>query len=141
MTGSFINISVFTPTYNRVVLLERLYISLINQTNYNFEWIIVDDGSSDDTLDKVNKWIAENKIKITYYKQENRGKHTAINKGVSLAKNLLFFIVDSDDYLLPCNVVSLRKSLEIIFLFPEKVLFLGSIKGVIQLPKTRLIIE
>lgn len=96
-----IKISVFTPTYNRILLLERLYKSLRAQTNKNFEWIIVDDGSSDTTEQIVNRWIDENKVIIKYYKQANGGKHRAINKGISLAEGLLFFIVDSDDFLLP----------------------------------------
>ncbi|WP_291062627.1 MULTISPECIES: glycosyltransferase family 2 protein [unclassified Empedobacter] len=93
-------ISIFTPAYNRAQLLERLYISLSNQTNKSFEWIIVDDGSIDNTEETVREFIKEKLISITYYKQNNAGKHIAINKGVELAKGELFFIVDSDDYLL-----------------------------------------
>ncbi len=102
-------ITVFTPTYNRVNTLPRLYNSLINQTNLNFEWVIVDDGSSDNTEAIVNSWIKENLILINYYKQINGGKHRAINKGVQLAKGELFFIVDSDDYL-PYNSLSYIES-------------------------------
>lgn len=101
MKNTVVNITVFTPTYNRIRLLERLYISLIAQTTKNFEWIIVDDGSSDTTEQEVNQWINEQKIVIKYFKQPNGGKHRAINKGISLAKGTLFFIVDSDDFLLP----------------------------------------
>lgn len=92
-------ISIFTPTYNRAHLLKRLYNSLLNQKLQNFEWIIVDDGSVDNTHEVVNAFISENKVSVTYYKKENGGKHRAINKGVELAKGELFFIVDSDDYL------------------------------------------
>lgn len=92
-------ISIFTPTYNRAHLLKRLYNSLLSQKLQNFEWIIVDDGSVDNTAEVVNAFIVENKIPVTYYKKENGGKHRAINKGVQLAKGELFFIVDSDDYL------------------------------------------
>ena len=92
-------ISIFTPAYNRAHLLTQLYNSLTAQKYYNFEWIIVDDGSTDTTSEVVQAFIAENKIPITYFKKANGGKHLAINKGVELAKGDLFFIVDSDDYL------------------------------------------
>lgn len=95
-----IKITVFTPTYNRAYILPNLYDSLQNQTYKDFEWIVIDDGSTDKTEELFNKWISEkNDFKITYKKVENGGKHRAINKGVSMAKGELFFIVDSDDYL------------------------------------------
>lgn len=94
-----IEITVFTPTYNRSYILPQLYESLIRQSNKNFEWLIIDDGSTDDTRQLVEQWIAENIIFIRYYKTTNGGKSRAINKGVNLAKGELFFIVDSDDYL------------------------------------------
>ncbi|WP_291073123.1 glycosyltransferase family 2 protein [Empedobacter sp. UBA5987] len=93
-------VSIFTPTYNRAELLSRLYDSLVKQTNQNFEWVIVDDGSIDNTSEVVKKFISEQKIQINYYKQKNSGKHIAINKGVEMARGELFFIVDSDDYIL-----------------------------------------
>ena len=92
-------ITVFTPTYNRAHILVKLYESLLKQTNKNFEWIIVDDGSTDNTEQLFDKWKLENNLEITYVKQKNSGKHIAINTGVKLAKGELFFIVDSDDYL------------------------------------------
>lgn len=92
-------ITVFTPTYNRAYILPRLYQSLIEQTNQEFEWIIVDDGSTDNTEDIVQSWIKENKITIRYFKQENQGKMMAHNKGVEEAIGELFVCVDSDDYL------------------------------------------
>lgn len=93
-------ITVFTPTYNRGNILNKLYCSLIDQTNKNFEWIIVDDGSTDHTEEIVKDWIKDQKdFNIIYFKKENGGKHTAINKGLDLAKGKMFFIVDSDDYL------------------------------------------
>lgn len=94
-------ISIFTPAYNRASLLPRLYESLKTQHVNNFEWIIVDDGSADDTEAVVHTFVEENVIPIRYIKKENEGKHLAINKGVELAKGELFFIVDSDDYLTP----------------------------------------
>lgn len=92
-------ITVFTPTYNRAHLLKRLYTSLCNQKFSDFEWIIVNDGSTDETEKVIQSFINENKIKINYLFQQNLGKHTAINKAVNIAKGNYFFIVDSDDFL------------------------------------------
>lgn len=93
-------ITVFTPTYNRGYIIETLYRSLQRQTFKDFEWIIVDDGSSDNTEKLVQNWIRENNFfPIYYYKKENGGKCRAINYGLDLAKGRLFFTVDSDDYL------------------------------------------
>lgn len=93
-------ITIFTPVYNRAYIIEKLYFSLLRQTNYNFEWLIVDDGSTDNIEQYIHKWIKNTKnFEIRFYHQENGGKHRAINYGVSLTKNDAFFIVDSDDYL------------------------------------------
>ena len=97
-------ITIFTPTYNRAHLLPRLYDSLCKQTYVDFEWIIVDDGSKDNTEEVVRDFINLQKIKIQYFKQENGGKHRAINRGVKEAKGELFFIADSDD-MLPVNAL------------------------------------
>jgi len=92
-------LTIFTPAYNRVNLLPRLYSSLVQQKTQNFEWIIVDDGSTDNTKEVIEGFIAENIIPIIYIYKENGGKHLAINKGVEHTQGELFFIVDSDDYL------------------------------------------
>lgn len=92
-------VSVLTPTYNRSRQLPFLYKSLLAQSNQNFKWIIVDDGSTDGTEDIVNKFINEKKIDIVYFKKKNGGKHTAINMGVKNITSPLTFIVDSDDIL------------------------------------------
>jgi glycosyltransferase involved in cell wall biosynthesis len=92
-------ISIFTTTYNRAHTLQKLYDSLVVQFTKNFDWIIVDDGSEDKTKELVDTWVEEKKIQIIYEKKKNEGKHIAINRGVELSKNELFFIVDSDDYL------------------------------------------
>ena len=95
-------LTIFTPTYNRAYILENLYRSLQLQNCHDFEWLIVDDGSEDDTEALVRGWMNEdNSFPIRYYKQENGGKHRAINRGLELAQGELFFTVDSDDYLTP----------------------------------------
>lgn len=91
-------ITVFTPTYNRGYILHKLYTSLKNQTSDNFEWIIVDDDSTDDTEQVVASFESVGHG-ITYIKQPHGGKHRAINRAVKIAKGDYFFIVDSDDYL------------------------------------------
>lgn len=92
-------VTIFTPAYNRAYTLGRLYDSLLHQTDKRFCWLIVDDGSTDETEKLVSSWIDENKIEIEYYKQENQGKPAAHNKGVELTHTALFTCVDSDDYL------------------------------------------
>lgn len=92
-------VTVFTPAYNRGYTLGRLYKSLLGQTDKRFCWIVVDDGSTDDTEELVSTWIKENKVDVQYYKQENQGKPSAHNKGVELSRTELFTCVDSDDYL------------------------------------------
>lgn len=94
-------ITVFTATYNRGYLLKNLYESLLMQNFNDFEWLVVDDGSTDNTEHIINECIRERKLQIRYLKKPNGGKHTAINAGVQLAKGELFFIIDSDDILIP----------------------------------------
>lgn len=94
------NITVFTPTYNRAYIIGNLYQSLKRQAYADFEWLVVDDGSTDDTESLFNQWMQEdNKFVIRYFKQENGGKHRAINRGLDMAHGQWFFTVDSDDYL------------------------------------------
>jgi glycosyltransferase involved in cell wall biosynthesis len=100
-------ITVFTPTYNRAYMLGELYNSLKIQTFKDFEWLIIDDGSNDETDKLIYEYIEEGLININYIKKNNGGKHTAINVGVNNSKGELFFVVDSDDKLL-------NNSLEII---------------------------
>lgn len=98
----FINakITIFTPTYNRAYIIEKLYYSLQRQKNKSFEWLVVDDGSTDDTTLLFDKWMKEdNGFSIRYYKIANGGKHRAVNYGLDLAQCEYFMVVDSDDYL------------------------------------------
>lgn len=93
-------ITVLTPVYNRAALLERLFNSLEEQTNYSFEWLIINDGSTDDTDRVVRELMSRTaNFPIRYQAQENGGKHRAVNAGVALARGDFCFIVDSDDYL------------------------------------------
>ena len=93
-------VTVFTPTYNRAYILGDLYHSLRRQTCMDFEWLIVDDGSADDTKALVASWQGEKTpFPIRYVYQENGGKCRAINRGLKEADGRLFFTVDSDDYL------------------------------------------
>jgi glycosyltransferase involved in cell wall biosynthesis len=93
------SLTVFTPTYNRAYCLSKLYESLKAQSNNDFVWLIVDDGSTDNTEELVKNFIDEKFIDIRYHKKENGGKHTAHNVGVELCETDLFVCVDSDDYL------------------------------------------
>lgn len=106
-------ITIFTPTYNRAHTLPRLYKSLVAQNRPDFfEWLIVDDGSTDSTKELINTFIKENIISIRYYKQENKGKHFAVNKGVAIAQGDFFVNIDSDDYLLPDAVEEMYSTIE-----------------------------
>lgn len=92
--------TVFTPTYNRGYIIEQLYESLCRQNFRDFEWVVVDDGSVDNTEEVMKRLMdRDNFFPIVYYKQPNGGKHRAWNRGVELASGELFFGCDSDDYL------------------------------------------
>lgn len=92
-------LTIFTPTYNRAYCLDRVYQSLCKQTNQDFVWLLVDDGSTDNTKELVDTWIEEGKIGIQYHYQVNAGKSMAHNKGVKLTQTELFTCLDSDDCL------------------------------------------
>lgn len=92
-------ITIMTPTYNRATLLERLYESLLKQKKHDFEWVVVDDGSTDNTKSLIEKFASQSEIKIRYFYQENAGKAVAFNNGVKNSRGELFFCVDSDDFL------------------------------------------
>lgn len=92
-------ISILTASYNRVELLPRLYTSLVEQRNKDFEWVIVDDGSQDNTEGFINSCIEKNEIEIKYIRKENGGKHSAINMAILMSEGDYCLIIDSDDYL------------------------------------------
>ena len=102
MTGSgHVVFTVFTPTYNRAHTLHRVYESLCIQTLRTFEWLIVDDGSTDGTEKLVKEWMSEGRLDIRYIKQANQGKHIAFNTGVANARGELLLAADDDDRFKP----------------------------------------
>ncbi|MBD2248421.1 glycosyltransferase family A protein [Nostoc sp. FACHB-888] len=93
--------TIFTPTYNRASTISRVYESLKHQTFQDFEWLIIDDGSTDNTSSLVRKWQEDAKFTIRYIFQENSGKHVAYNKAARLAKGKFLVNLDSDDACIP----------------------------------------
>lgn len=92
-------LTIFTPTYNRADKLPRLYDSLCRQSCYDFEWLIIDDGSSDNTAEVAAAFVEEKRFPVRYIQKENGGKHTAYNLALEQAKGEWFLCVDSDDFL------------------------------------------
>ena len=92
-------LTIFTPTYNRGSTLQRLYESLLLQTRFDFEWLIIDDGSTDNTEEIIKTFYLQDKFPIVFHQKKNGGKHTAYNTALTLAKGDFFFCVDSDDRL------------------------------------------
>ncbi len=89
--------TVFTPTYNRAKTLHRVYDSLCAQTFQRFEWLIIDDGSTDNTRELVEQWQQVANFSIRYYYQTNQHKKVAHNTGIMQAHGELFLTLDSDD--------------------------------------------
>lgn len=102
-------VTIITPTYNRKDKIKNLYESLKHQTTYEFEWLIVDDGSTDNTEELIKDWCKESPFSIRYYKQENRGKHCALNLGINKIQTAYTFIVDSDDVLTPNAIAKINQ--------------------------------
>lgn len=93
-------ITVFTPAYNRADLLPRCYESMQRQTNKEFIWMIIDDGSTDNTKEMVASWIREEKsFKIEYLYKDNGGLHTAYNLAIAHIETPLCVCIDSDDFM------------------------------------------
>ena len=106
-------VTVLTPTFNRGGLLNNLYQSLQKQTTKDFEWLLVDDGSTDDTKNIAEEMKKKAKFPMQYIYKKNGGKHTALNVGVKYITSELTFIVDSDDTLEP-------DAIELIFQYHKK---------------------
>ena len=112
--------TVFTPTSNRAHTLSRVYESLKRQTFRDFEWLIVDDGSTDNTREVVDGWQREKLFIIRYFWQKNAHKKVAFNRGVLEADGKFFLTLDSDDEALPealdildrhwCNIPELDRN-------------------------------
>lgn len=92
-------LTIFTPAYNRAHTITRTYESLCRQTSKDFEWLVIDDGSTDNTRELVEKWIEENKIPIRYIYQQNQGMHGAHNTAYKNIHTELNTCIDSDDYM------------------------------------------
>ena len=97
-------LTVFTPTYNRAYCLHLCYESLLRQTCKDFEWLVVDDGSTDNTKELVEGWIREAKIPVRYLYKKNGGMHTGYNVAYDNITTELAVCIDSDDYM-PDNAV------------------------------------
>ncbi len=93
--------TVLTPTHNRAHTLHRVYESLNAQTLRDFEWLVVDDGSIDNTANIIREWSTQASFPIRYYYQSNSGKHVALNRALPLALGKLTLIADSDDSFVP----------------------------------------
>lgn len=92
-------LTVFTATYNRGHLIEQLYQSLLRQNCFEFEWLVIDDGSDDNTPQLFEDWLQrDNPFTIRYFRQENQGLIRTLNRGVTLANGEYFAKIDSDDY-------------------------------------------
>ena len=97
-------VTVFTPSYNRAHTIFRVYKSLMAQTVKDFEWIIVDDGSMDDTALIVKQWENEGNLNIRFIQQTNRGKFTTLLETIERAEGEWFLIADSDDEFEPNTI-------------------------------------
>jgi glycosyltransferase involved in cell wall biosynthesis len=93
--------TVFTPTYNRAHTLHRVYDSLCAQTLRDFEWLVIDDGSTDGTAELIVNWAKSADFPIRYFKQEHSGRHIAHNSAIREARGQFFLPLDSDDACLP----------------------------------------
>lgn len=112
-----IAVTVFTPTFNRADLLKRCYLSILQQNRDDIEWLIIDDGSIDNTAEVIKGFKNENKVKINYIYQENSGKQAAWNLAVNKANGEYFIGLDSDDALV---AGSIDKLLSINTVFDDK---------------------
>jgi glycosyltransferase involved in cell wall biosynthesis len=92
---------VFTPTYNPAHTLHRVFTSLCEQTFPEFEWLLVDDGSTDNIKEMIETWAKMADFPIRYFWQKNSGKHIAYNLGIREAHGQMFAVLDSDNAIVP----------------------------------------
>jgi len=102
--------SVFTSVFNRANTIHRVYNSLIAQTEKDFEWLVVDDGSTDNLPSLMEEFIKENKIAIRYFYQQNQGKHIAYTNAIQVARGEMMTFIDSDDAILPEGLATFKKT-------------------------------
>lgn len=107
------SLTIHTATYNRAHTLPRVYQSLQNQTSFDFDWFVTDNGSTDGTEELFNEWQKEkNPFQITYVRIKERGIPRALNYGVNHVRGDYFFMLDSDDTLLPNGVEMIHKNIQ-----------------------------
>lgn len=103
------NVTILTTTYNRGDLLPNLYNSLLKQLDRDFQWLIIDDGSTDNTAEVINGFLNNsNSLKIEYYLKKNGGKYTALNYSHQYIKGDIVVIIDSDDILVPEAISTIK---------------------------------
>lgn len=112
------SLTIITPTYNRKKQLNNLYASLKKQNNKNFQWLIIDDGSTDGT-EQIVKKFKNDSFPVEYYKKNNGGKHTALNESHKYIKGDYIIIVDSDDTLVQDSIDTIYEYIKIIDNNPE----------------------
>ncbi len=100
-------VTVFTPTYNRAYVLPQLYDSLLRQSSRDFIWLVIDDGSSDNTKELVKQWQREADFAIQYIYQDNQGMHGAHNTAYEHIETELNVCIDSDDFMTDDAVASM----------------------------------
>lgn len=108
--------TVVTPTFNRAHTLHRVFESLQTQTFRDFEWLVVDDGSTDGTAALIEKWKGLANFPVTYLHQANQGKHVATNRAVAAAKGEFICVLDSDD---SCEPTALARMVAVWRSIPE----------------------
>lgn len=107
-------ITIITPTYNRKHTLNRCYESLCQQTDQRFEWLVIDDGSTDETEELIKRYKLENRIHIEYVKKENGGKASALNLALDIVNTKYCACLDSDEYFSKNAIEIAFKNLEMI---------------------------
>ena len=96
-----VEITVLTPVFNRKMELKRCMDSVKEQTFRNFEYIIVNDGSTENIDDMINEFMDAVSFPVMYIKKDNGGVHTARNLGIQYARGEMLAMIDSDDELIP----------------------------------------
>lgn len=106
-------VTFFTPTYNRAHILHRCYESMCNQESYDFKWLIIDDGSTDNTRELAEKWVQDEKrFTIEYVYKTNGGLYTAYNTAIERVDTELFVCFESDDIFEPNAITIIKKNWE-----------------------------